>query len=106
MANYLDNLPGFTPSSDRLQYSSFDFHGLFLANFQNGAFDKPYPLTPDSTRTGNYSHSGVLRGGSGKFLRIIQPAGAAEASFVLSVPGGGAPVSSSVKPRIAIVRVR
>jgi hypothetical protein len=48
----------------------------------------------------------VLRGGSGKFLRIIQPAGAAEASFVLSVPGGGTPVSSSVKPRIAIVRVR
>jgi hypothetical protein len=106
LANYLDNLPGFTPASDRLQYSSFDFHGLFLANFQNGAFSKPYPLTPDSTRTGDYSHSGVLRGGSGKFLRIIQPAGAAEASFVLSVPGGGTPVSSSVKPRIAIVRVR
>ncbi|HET6578661.1 MAG TPA: hypothetical protein VFG66_10070 [Gemmatimonadales bacterium] len=106
MANDLDDLPGFTPASDRLQYSSFDFRGVFQANFENGVFDKPYPLTPDSTRTGNYSHSGVLRGGSGKFLRIIQPAGAAEASFVLSAPGGDAPVASSVSPRIAIVRVR
>ena len=106
MANYLDNLSGFTPASDRLQYTSFDFRAVFQANFENGVFDKPYPLTPDSTRTGNYSHSGVLRGGSGKFLRIIQPAGAAEASLVLSAPGGNAPVASSVSPRIAIVRVR
>ena len=106
MANFLDDLTGFTPASDRLQYSSFDFRTLFRVNFENGVFDKAYPLTPDSTRTGNYSHSGVLRGGSGKHLRIIQPAGAADASFVLSAPGGSTPVPSSVKPRIAIVRVR
>ena len=106
MANYLDNLPGFTPASDRLQYSSFDFRTVFRLNFESGVFDKAYPLTPDSTRTGNYSHSGVLRGGSGKHLRIIQPAGSGEVSLVLSAPGGNAPVPTSVKPRIAIVRVR
>jgi hypothetical protein len=108
MANFLTSLASFTPSSDRLLYrkENTDFRAIFLANFNNGVFDKPYPLTPDSTRTGDYSHSGVLRGGSGKFLRIIQPAGAADASFVLSAPGGSAPVASTVLPRIAIVRVR
>jgi hypothetical protein len=108
MANYLASLASFTPSSDRLLYrkENTDFRAIFLANFNNGVFSKPYPLTPDSTRTGNYSHSGVLRGGSGKHLLIIQPAGAAEASFLLSAPGGTATVPATVKPRIALVRVR
>jgi len=106
LANYLDNLPGFTPSSDRLQYTTIDFRNLFLVNFQNGAFDKPYPLVPDSLRTGSYEHTGVLRGGSGKHLRIIQSSGAGEVDVRLTAPDGTSPVASTVLPRIALVRVR
>jgi hypothetical protein len=106
MANFLDNLPGFTPSSDRLQYTTIDFRNLFLVNFQNGAFDKPYPLVPDSLRTGSYQHTGILRGGSGKHLRIIQSPGSAEVDVRLTAPDGTSPVASTAQPRIALVRVR
>jgi hypothetical protein len=104
LANYLTNLPGFTPSSDRLQYKSLNLRSIFLANFQQGVFSKPYPLTPDSTRTGTYDRSGVLRGGSGRHVRIIQPASSGEVSFVLR--NGSSTVATSAKPRVALARVR
>jgi hypothetical protein len=106
LANYLDDLPGFTPASDRLEYTSWNFRALYQQNFQQGVFAKPYPLTPDSTRTGVYQHSGILRAGSGRHLRIIQPAGSAEAAFILTNTGGSATVAAAVKPRIALARVR
>ena len=61
-----------------------DLRAIYQMNFQNGVFAKPYPLTPDSTRDGTYDHSGVLRAGSGRHVRIIQPAGSTEVSFVLT----------------------
>jgi hypothetical protein len=106
LANYLDNLPGFTPSSDRLQYSSWNFRDLYLQNFQKGVFAKAYPLTPDSTRTGTYQQSGTLRAGSGRHVRIIQPAGSSEAAFSLTNSSGSGPVPATVTPRIAVARVR
>jgi hypothetical protein len=106
LANYLTNLPGFTPSTPRLQYLTLDLRAIYQANFQNGIFAKPYPLTPDSTRDGGYDRAGVLRAGSGRHVRIIQPAGSSEVSFVLSDPSGSATVSSAVNPRIALARVR
>jgi hypothetical protein len=105
MANYVTNLPGFTPSSDRLQYTSFNLRGIYQANFP-AVFSKPYPLTPDSTRNGIYDRTGVLRGGSGRHVRIIQPAGSAEVAFILSDGGGSTPLVSTIEPRIALVRVR
>jgi hypothetical protein len=106
LANYLDDLPGFTPASDRLQYSSFNFRSTYLLNFNNGVFTKPYPLTPDTALDGAYNRTGVLRAGSGRHLLVVQSAGSGEASLVLKDGGGATPVSSAVKPRIAIVRVR
>ena len=106
LANYLTNLPGFTPSSARLQYTTLNLRAIYQMNFQNGVFAKPYPLTPDSTRDGTYARSGVLRGGSGRHVRIIQPVGSSEVAFVLTDAGGSSPLSSSVKPRIALARVR
>jgi len=105
LANYLTNLPGFTPSTPRLAYTTLDLRAIYQTNFQSGVFQKPYPLTPDSTRDGSYNRTGVLRAGSGRHVRIIQPAGSNEVSFVLS-DGSGSPVSSAVKPRIALARVR
>jgi hypothetical protein len=105
LANYLTNLPGFTPSSIRLRYTSIDFRGLYAANFPAN-FDKPYPLTPDSTKNGIYDRSGVLRGGSGRHVRIIQPVGSGEVAFILTDGAGSIPLASSAAPRIALVRVR
>jgi hypothetical protein len=106
LANYLDNLPGFTPASDRLQYSSWDFRGLFQLNFDAGVFAKPYPLTPDSTKTGEFNRTGVLRAGSGRHLRIIQPAGSGEVSFLLTDDDGTSVLSNTSRPRVALVRIR
>jgi hypothetical protein len=105
MANYVTDLPGFTPSSDRLRYTSFDLRGLYAANFP-AVFAKPYPLTPDSTRTGLYNQTGVLRGGSGRHVRIIQTVGSGEVAFILTDGAGSIPLASTVAPRIALVRVR
>jgi hypothetical protein len=106
LANYLTDLSGFTPVSDRLRYTSLNLRAIYQLNFQNGVFAKPYPLTPDSTRTGAYDRTGVLRAGSGRHLRIIQPVTSGEVAFVLSGGGGSSPVSSTAKPRIAVARVR
>ena len=106
LANYLTGLAGFTPSSDRLQYTTLNLRAIYLSNFQNGVFAKPYPLTPDSTRNGTYDRTGTLRAGSGRHVRIIQPATSAEVAFVLTNGGGSVPLASGVKPRIALARVR
>ena len=106
LANYLDDLPNFTPASNRLEYSSWNVRALYLQNFQQWVFAKPYPLTPDSTRTGVYQHTGILRAGSGRHVRIIQPVGSGDASFLLTNSSDSTPVSSTVKPRIAVARVR
>jgi hypothetical protein len=105
LANYLTNLAGFTPSSDRLRYTSFDLRATYLANYPS-VFAKPYPLTPDSTRNGAYDRTGVLRAGSGRHVRIIQPPGSSEVAFILTDGAGSIPLAAGVVPRIALARVK
>jgi hypothetical protein len=81
MANYLDNLPGFTPSDPRLQYQSWDFRQVY--DSLNGG----YPLAPDST-AGAYSHTGQLLAGSGRHVLIAQPPSSGEVDFTLTGTGG------------------
>jgi len=119
-ANYLEDLPGFTPSSDRLRYITINLRqqfaslhdqdpGSFPCRVQSPSGSCPeaakYPLYPDSTRTGTYSRTGTLRQGSGRHVRIIQSAGAAGVQFLLSNTSGGA-VSANAVPRVGLVRVR
>jgi hypothetical protein len=105
LANYVTNLPGFTPSSNRLGYTGFNLRALYEANFPAN-FGKPYPLTPDSTKNGLYDRTGVLRGGSGRHVRIIQTVGSGEVAFILTDGAGSIPLTSNSVPRIALVRVR
>ncbi len=107
LANYLDNLPGFTPSSQRLQYLSWNLRTTYANLNQQlpATFPRPYPLVPDSTRTGTYSRNGTLRDGSGRHLRVIQLPSAAAVDVKLSDSVGAAVGSASVA-RIGIVRVR
>jgi hypothetical protein len=108
LANYLDNLPGFTSASPRLQYESWNFRATFEAFNQQspGSFPRPYPLVPDSTLTGAYARQGTLRAGSGRHLRIIQPADASPVTMLLTDGASQTIGSSSAAPRIGIVRVR
>jgi hypothetical protein len=106
LANYLDNLPGFTPGSDRLQYTSIDFHSLYQQAFDMGIFDRPYPLEPDIAGTQAYDHSGTLRGGSGRHVDVIQDASDGEVTLKLTESDGTTALPTSVKPRAAIARIR
>jgi hypothetical protein len=106
MANYLDNLPGFTPSDARLQYQSWDFRQVYnsLHNQQPGIFPLSYPLVPDNT-PGGYSHSGTLLAGSGRHVLISQPPSSGEVDFKLTAADGTA-LPATAQPRIGLVRIR
>jgi hypothetical protein len=100
MANYLDDLPGFTEPTGRLRYKSWNFRAIAAAN------SRPYPLVPDSTTTGAYQHAGFLRTGSGRHVRIIQPASSGGVDFILTATDSTKVVPAAVAPRIGIVRIR
>jgi hypothetical protein len=106
LANYLDNLPGFTPGSDRLQYTSIDFRTVYQQAFTLGLFDKPYPLSPDTAGTQAYDHSGTLRGGSGRHVDVIQDPSAGEVTLTLTGADGSTALPTTVKPRAVIARIR
>ena len=99
LANYLDDLPGFAEPTARLRYRSWNFRQQAAAN------GIPYPLVPDSTSGIDYTHSGVLRAGSGRHIRVVQAAGAASVDLTLTTQTSTA-LSSTLEPRIALVRVR
>jgi hypothetical protein len=100
-ANYLDDLTGFTPVNPRLQYVGFNLRAALAQLGKSPAF----PLVPDSTTTGNYSHTGMLDQGSAHHVRIIQAAGAPSAQFQLSGQSG-TPISAALVPCVGLVRIR
>ena len=101
LANYLDDLPGFTPVNPQLQYVGFNLRAALAQLNQTPSF----PLVPDSTLTGAYSHAGTLHQGSGHHVRIVQSAGAPGVQFKLSGQAGGA-ISATLVARVGLVRVR
>jgi hypothetical protein len=106
MANYLDNLPGFTPSDARLQYQSWDFRQVYssLHDQQPGVFPLSYPLVPDNT-AGAYNHAGQLLGGSGRHVLISQPPSSGEVDFKLTATDGTV-LPATAQPRVGLVRIR
>jgi hypothetical protein len=99
MANYLDDLPGFSETTSRMRYKSWNFRALASANSLD------FPLQPDSTNGVGYSHSGVLRAGSGKHVIVTQDANAPGVDLELTGASGAA-VPTTVEPRIGLVRIR
>ncbi len=104
MANYLENLPGF-PQDGRLRYRTFNLRSTYANNYP-ALFNKPYPLTPDSTAA-YYQRNGTLRGGSGRHVRFQLPAGSTGVLVRLaaSTTSGGT-LNSSAMPRLAVVRIK
>jgi hypothetical protein len=99
LTNYLDDLPGFTDPSSRLSYTSWNFRD------EAAAEGFSFPLVPDSTSGADYSHSGVLRAGSGRHIRVVQEPGAAPVDLTVAGPSSTA-LPATLVPRVALVRVR
>jgi hypothetical protein len=99
LANYLDDLPGFSEPTGRLRYKSW--------NFREEADSRGllYPLVPETTNGSDYTHSGTLRAGSGQHILVVQDPGATSVDMALTSPAGGS-LSGTIVPRIALVRVR
>jgi hypothetical protein len=99
LSNYLDDLPGFSAASSRLQYTSWNFRE---AAAPNGGF----PLVPDSTDGTAYAHTGTLRAGSGRHIRVVQEPGDPAVDLRLTGATANDPLPRSIAPRIALVRIR
>ena len=100
MANYLDDLPGFSQPSSRLRYKTWNFRDPVQT------LGHTYPLLPDITDGVDYLHDGVLREGSGRHVLVTQAGGGAAVDLRLTGPSASEPVSGSADPRIGLVRVR
>jgi hypothetical protein len=99
LANYLSGLPGFIAPNNRLRYKSWNFRAVADSN------GIPFPLDPDSTSGADYTHSGTLRAGSGRHVRVVQTSATGPVDLRLTAPSGTA-LPGSIKPRIALVRIR
>jgi hypothetical protein len=108
LANYLDDLPGFTPASSLLQYSSWNFRQVYAAlNAQDPAdFPRPFPLEPPTAPDGAYDESGTLLGGSGRHLLVDQDPDAPGVSLKLTGTDGTTAISASSAPFVGVVRIR
>jgi len=108
MANYLDDLPGFTPANPRLQYASWNLRQVYAGLNQSnpGIFPLSYPLVPDSTSGASYARSGSLRAGSGRHLLVVQPPSAGTVDLRLLDSDGTSAVADSAQPRVGLVRIR
>jgi hypothetical protein len=99
LANYLDDLPGFSAPAGRLRYKTWNFRQVADTNM------RAFPLVPDSTDGTDYGHNGTLRAGSGRHVRVVQAANAPMVDFRLTSTTGSA-LPSSIEPRVALVRIR
>ena len=95
LANYTENLGGFSEPSGRLRYRSWNLASAF-AQFGLGS----YPLVPDSTGGADYRSAGILRGGSGKYLRIVQLGDTPAVALGLQTKN-----TAQLLPRLAVLRV-
>ena len=106
LAEYLDDLDGFTPLSDRLRYKSWGLRAIWtnpLNQAPNGPFTG-FPLVPDVT-SGGYSRTGTLRGGSGRHLRLVQAPNGAAIDVQLLKDAQGSPIDPLLAARIGIARI-
>jgi hypothetical protein len=107
LANYLDDLPGFTPSSPRLQFRTWDLRATYATLHAQlpATFPRIFPLVPDSMHPGPYQRSGVLRDGSGRHVLVIQDASGPAVDLQLS-DSTGSTLGTTAVPRIGIARIR
>lgn len=99
LANYLDDLPGFVPVDAELRYSTVNLRSTLKA------VSPFYPLRPDSVSGTGYARSGVLRAGSGRHVRVVQPAQGVVVRMRFLAPDATA-LDPLLAGRIAVSRIR
>lgn len=97
MANVTEAIPGFTGASGRLYYRSWNLPSAY-ASVVGGS----YPLSPDGVTDGSYARTGVLRGGSGRHLLVVQAPNSPPIDLQLK----GDNHFASLLPRLAVVRTQ
>ena len=108
LANYLDDLPGFTPASPLLQYTSWNFRQVYdTLNAQDPAdFPRAVPLQPPTASNGAFDDTGTLFAGSGRHVLVDQDAGALGVSLKLTGTDGMTALPVSAAPFVGVVRIR
>jgi hypothetical protein len=105
LANYVSDLPGFT-APPRLRYSTWAFRTTYQSLFEQlpSRFPDPFPIAP--APFGNtFSATGTLRAGSGEYFLV--ELGALQNGFTLTMDDGtGGAVSTTVVPRLNVLRIR
>lgn len=106
LANWLDDLPGFSPVNPRLRYVSWNWRTTFAdLNPQSPSqYPRAFPLDPDST-AGSYDRTITLRAGSGRHLRVKIGAGAQPVDLRVTGPATGT-LPPELVARVAVARIR
>jgi hypothetical protein len=108
MALYLDDGPDLPEEpTGRLRYKSWGLRAIWtnpLNQAPNGPFNG-FPLVPPVVG-GSFSHSGTLRGGSGKHFLVIQQANAVAIDMLAVRSAANDPIDPLVQPRLGVVRIR
>ena len=107
LANWLDNLPGFTAGTGRLQYTSWNLRTEFAALHASrpASFPRTYPMQPDASDGEGYGRAGIVHAGSGRHLVLTQPAAGAVTELRFTA-GDAFALQAATVPRLAVVRIR
>ncbi len=107
MANYLDDLTGFSDATGRLSYKSWRWRTTFDSLHEQDPADFPsaYPLNPDTVSGASFAGAGTLRGGSARHLLVEVPGSGQPLEIKITRDGSGA-ISASVDARFGVARIR
>ena len=106
LANWVSDLPGFTPAPE-LRYTSWSFRSTYqsLNSQYPASFPAPFPLVPTVSAATAVNVSGTLRSGTGLYHRALQGPGGTAFSLLFSTDGS-TPLPTAVVPRLTVIRIR
>jgi hypothetical protein len=106
LANFVSDLPGFTPAS-ALTYTSWSFRAEYdtLNLFNPGRFPLPFPLVPLAVSGSAIGLTGELRSGSGWYTLAVQTPSAPAFALKFTVDGT-TPLPTTVFPQLTVLRIR
>jgi hypothetical protein len=105
LAAYLDDDATFTGLSPRMRFKSWGLRTIWTDPRNSQIFPSGFPIIPDVTG-GTYTKSGTLRGGTGRYLRVVQQANGPAVEVQLLGSAAGAAIAPNLVARIGIARVR
>ena len=106
LANWVSDLPGFTPPPE-LYYTSWSFRSTFqsLNTQYPTVFTAPFPLIPTMSAATAVNLSGTIRSGTGPYHRALEAPGGPAFKLLFSVDGS-TPLPAAVVPLLNVIRIR